>query len=265
MRKISLNSVLCGRRLQGFGAPGYMATTVALQVGLCPTSNFSASQIRSHVSSGSKVPAVFPALKCKERAGLLRWKETRVSPVVVGAASPSFDAFESGPSTSEWEGEEFTAEMSPQSFEEQRGDPQAGGLVLSSSSTSLQTLSKDVALGIVLQAAGSSNGWTTGSGLEGPSYSMEMAGSEMPGPIFSKSPRRRMRVAFTCNVCGHRTTRAINPHAYTDGTVFVQCGGCDVFHKLVDNLKLFHELRGRIYRGYEFFEVGFDQPYDFLG
>lgn len=31
-----------------------------------------------------------------------------------------------------------------------------------------------------------------------------------------------MRVAFTCNVCGHRTTRAINPHAYTDGTVFVQ-------------------------------------------
>lgn len=100
MRKISLNSVLCGRRLQGFGAPGYMATTVALQVGLCPTSNFSASQIRSHVSSGSKVPAVFPALKCKERAGLLRWKETRVSPVVVGAASPSFDAFDSGPSTS---------------------------------------------------------------------------------------------------------------------------------------------------------------------
>lgn len=82
--------------------------------------------------------------------------------------------------------------------------------------------SQDVALGIVLQAAGSSNGWTTGSGLEGPSYSMEMAGSEMPGPIFSKSPRRRMRVAFTCNVCGHRTTRAINPHAYTDGTVFVQ-------------------------------------------
>jgi hypothetical protein len=31
-----------------------------------------------------------------------------------------------------------------------------------------------------------------------------------------------MRVAFTCNVCGQRTTRAINPHAYTDGTVFVQ-------------------------------------------
>ena len=45
----------------------------------------------------------------------------------------------------------------------------------------------------------------------------------------------------------------------------MQCGGCDIFHKLVDNLKLFHELKGRVYRGYECFEVGFDQPYDFLG
>jgi protein import protein ZIM17 len=35
-----------------------------------------------------------------------------------------------------------------------------------------------------------------------------------------------MRVAFTCNVCGQRTTRAINPHAYTDGTVFVQVYCC---------------------------------------
>lgn len=81
---------------------------------------------------------------------------------------------------------------------------------------------QDAAMGIILRAAGSTTGWTTGSGLEGPAYSMKMAGSEMPGPIFSKSPRRRMRVAFTCNVCGHRSIRAINPHAYTDGTVFVQ-------------------------------------------
>jgi protein import protein ZIM17 len=46
--------------------------------------------------------------------------------------------------------------------------------------------------------------------------------STLPWSLFTKSPRRRMRVAFTCNVCGQRTTRAINPHAYTDGTVFVQ-------------------------------------------
>uniref|UniRef100_A0A804M4Y3 Pentatricopeptide repeat-containing protein n=1 Tax=Zea mays TaxID=4577 RepID=A0A804M4Y3_MAIZE len=31
-----------------------------------------------------------------------------------------------------------------------------------------------------------------------------------------------MRVAFAYNVCGQRTTRAINPHAYTNETVFVQ-------------------------------------------
>ncbi|OMO87327.1 Zinc finger, DNL-type [Corchorus capsularis] len=112
-----------------------------------------------------------------------------------------------------------------------------------------QTFSKDEAMGLVLSAA-SVRGWTTGSGMEGPSIP---AGTEdqsntekvstFPWSLFTKSPRRRMRVAFTCNVCGQRTTRAINPHAYTDGTVFVQCCGCNVFHKLVDNLNLFHEMK----------------------
>ncbi|XP_050208455.1 uncharacterized protein LOC126657714 [Mercurialis annua] len=110
------------------------------------------------------------------------------------------------------------------------------------------TLSKDDAMGIVLSAA-SVRGWTTGSGMEGPSVPAGADGSStenistLPWSLFTKSPRRRMRVAFTCNVCGQRTTRAINPHAYTDGTVFVQCCGCNVFHKLVDNLNLFHEMK----------------------
>ena len=83
-------------------------------------------------------------------------------------------------------------------------------------------------MGLVLSAA-SVRGWTTGSGMEGPSVpAAAEAGSSteristFPWSLFTKSPRRRMRVAFTCNVCGQRTTRAINPHAYTDGTVFVQ-------------------------------------------
>lgn len=120
-------------------------------------------------------------------------------------------------------------------------------------STSLQPLSKETAMGLVLKAAGG-RGWTTGSGMEGPAVSADpnentqMAEKSVyPWSLFTKSPRRRMRVAFTCGVCGQRTTRAINPHAYTDGTVFVQCAGCDVFHKLVDNLNLFHELKGSIY------------------
>ncbi|KAL2468182.1 Zim17-type zinc finger protein [Forsythia ovata] len=113
---------------------------------------------------------------------------------------------------------------------------------------SSSTLSKDAAMGLVLSAV-NVRGWTTGSGMEGPSVP---AGSEsqstervstFPWSLFTKSPRRRMRVAFTCNVCGQRTTRAINPHAYTDGTVFVQCCGCNIFHKLVDNLNLFHEMK----------------------
>lgn len=83
-------------------------------------------------------------------------------------------------------------------------------------------------MGLVLSAA-SVRGWTTGSGMEGPSVpigSGEESSTEristFPWSLFTKSPRRRMRVAFTCNICGQRTTRAINPHAYTDGTVFVQ-------------------------------------------
>lgn len=137
-----------------------------------------------------------------------------------------------------------------------------------------QTLAEDMAMGLILRAA-TGTGWTTGSGLEGPSNMFEFKEgqsihetSEHRWPMLSKSPRRRMRVAFTCNVCGERTTRAINPHAYTDGTVFVQCAGCNVFHKLVDNLKLFHELKGSVfpntvmYGSYDFAE---HQPYDFLG
>lgn len=102
-------------------------------------------------------------------------------------------------------------------------------------------------MGLVLKAAGG-RGWTTGSGMEGPAVSADpnentqMAEKSVyPWSLFTKSPRRRMRVAFTCGVCGQRTTRAINPHAYTDGTIFVQvrtfpildnmfCNGCSLVH-----------------------------------
>jgi hypothetical protein len=36
----------------------------------------------------------------------------------------------------------------------------------------------------------------------------------VPWSLLTKSPRWHMRVAFACSVCGQRTTRAINPHAY---------------------------------------------------
>lgn len=88
---------------------------------------------------------------------------------------------------------------------------------------------QDAAMGLVLSAA-TGRGWTTGSGMEGPPVPAVgkdgQSGTEnistFPWSLFTKSPRRRMLIAFTCTICGQRTTRAINPHAYTDGTVFVQ-------------------------------------------
>uniref|UniRef100_A0A0A9F279 DNL-type domain-containing protein n=1 Tax=Arundo donax TaxID=35708 RepID=A0A0A9F279_ARUDO len=131
---------------------------------------------------------------------------------------------------------------------------------------SISPLSKDAAMGIMLSAA-TGSGWTTGSGMEGPPTASKASGADrpevstLPWSLFTKSPRRRMRVAFTCNVCGQRTTRAINPHAYTDGTVFVQCCSCNVFHKLVDNLNLFHEMK--CYVGPDFHYEG-DAPFNYL-
>ncbi|KAI4366283.1 hypothetical protein MLD38_022177 [Melastoma candidum] len=126
----------------------------------------------------------------------------------------------------------------------------------------LPVLSQDAAMGLVLSAA-SVRGWTTDSGMEGPvAPTDENSGNDkvstFPWSLFTKSPRRRMRVAFTCNVCGQRTTRAINPHAYTDGTVFVQCCGCNVFHKLVDNLNLFHEMKCYVNPSFNYKEPRWD-------
>ncbi|CAI7915515.1 unnamed protein product [Closterium sp. NIES-54] len=89
---------------------------------------------------------------------------------------------------------------------------------------SLQSISKEEALGVVISAA-MGTGWKTMTGLEGPSAPVDPVDSvdSLGMPIISPvSPRRTARVDFTCNKCGSRTRRAINPHAYREGTVFVQ-------------------------------------------
>lgn len=40
---------------------------------------------------------------------------------------------------------------------------------------------------------------------------------------------------------GGRTVREVNPHALAKGTIFIQCGHCDKYHQLVDNLELIEE------------------------
>jgi hypothetical protein len=46
------------------------------------------------------------------------------------------------------------------------------------------------------------------------------------------------QVSFTCNRCGARNVHSVNPLAWRSGTVFIQCGGCKVKHKMVDHLNL---------------------------
>ncbi|KAI4381414.1 hypothetical protein MLD38_007485 [Melastoma candidum] len=51
-------------------------------------------------------------------------------------------------------------------------------------------------------------------------------------------PRRSLLVQFTCNECGERTNRLVNKLAYERGLIYVQCAGCQRYHKLVDKLGL---------------------------
>nr|AFK48753.1 unknown [Medicago truncatula] len=137
--------------------------------------------------------------------------------------------------------------------------------VLTNRCFSISPLSNDAAMGLVLSAA-TGRGWTTGSGMEGPPVPAVgkdgQSGTEnistFPWSLFTKSPRRRMLIAFTCTICGQRTTRAINPHAYTDGTVFVQCCECNAYHKLVDHLNLFQETNCYLNSSFKYKGPGWD-------
>ncbi|QCD96041.1 Mitochondrial import protein TIM15 [Vigna unguiculata] len=73
--------------------------------------------------------------------------------------------------------------------------------IISDRCLSLSPLSKDAAMGLVLSAA-VGRGWTTGSGMEGPSVPAVGRGNEsgnistFPWSLFTKSPKRRMLVAL---------------------------------------------------------------------
>ncbi|GAX74878.1 hypothetical protein CEUSTIGMA_g2324.t1 [Chlamydomonas eustigma] len=56
--------------------------------------------------------------------------------------------------------------------------------------------------------------------------------------------RRTRLVTFTCNKCGGRTTRAVNPIAWEKGMVYGQCSQCSVWHVLsAKNPKIYEEIR----------------------
>ena len=55
--------------------------------------------------------------------------------------------------------------------------------------------------------------------------------------------RRTRLVTFTCNKCGGRTTRAVNPVAWEKGLVMGQCGECKVWHVLsAKNKDIYEEI-----------------------
>lgn len=56
--------------------------------------------------------------------------------------------------------------------------------------------------------------------------------------IAAEHPRRTRRLLFTCNLCGQSNSKRVNPIAWERGSVFARCDGCDVVHKLKDNLKV---------------------------
>lgn len=58
----------------------------------------------------------------------------------------------------------------------------------------------------------------------------------------SGSPRRSLKLQFTCNRCDTRNVATVNPLAWRYGTVFIECGGCNVKHKMVDHLHVAEEV-----------------------
>lgn len=55
--------------------------------------------------------------------------------------------------------------------------------------------------------------------------------------------RRSMLVGFTCDACGGRSERLVNPLAWAKGMVIVQCAHCKAWHKIADANNMVEEYR----------------------
>ncbi|GMH33030.1 hypothetical protein BSKO_00864 [Bryopsis sp. KO-2023] len=63
----------------------------------------------------------------------------------------------------------------------------------------------------------------------------------------SSSPRRTSKLRFTCDRCGARNAKFVNPHAWNKGVVFCRCDGCDVVHLVRDGKGIFSNLKGPVF------------------
>nr|CAD1830587.1 unnamed protein product [Ananas comosus var. bracteatus] len=111
---------------------------------------------------------------------------------------------------------------------------------------------------------GDGRGWTTGSGwraLRSPPSRISPIAASPPSlvPLHQVPATPHARGVHVQRVRPTHHARHQPPRLH-DGTVFVQCCGCNVFHKLVDNLNLFHGMN--CYVNPSFLSKG-DTPFTF--
>ncbi|PRW21116.1 Hsp70 escorting 2 [Chlorella sorokiniana] len=86
-------------------------------------------------------------------------------------------------------------------------------------------------------ASGSSGSYDSAGGSDGE------AEGDGTVRIDLQLPRRSLLVKFTCNLCGGRSERLVNPVAWNKGMVIAQCQHCQAWHKLADAGNLVEEIR----------------------
>lgn len=83
-----------------------------------------------------------------------------------------------------------------------------------------------------------------GDGAQGDGHEDGVEESSKRASVQLPQARRRVQMTFTCNKCDGKTQRMINPDVLEKGTMWVQCGECEAWHQIVDNLGLIFDLSG---------------------
>lgn len=80
-------------------------------------------------------------------------------------------------------------------------------------------------------------------GAKQTTYDEEGKVVRIPLSALGEGQRRTKMVMFTCNKCGGRSARLVNPVAWDKGAVFAQCQHCDVWHTLAAHPSIIEEVR----------------------